>query len=84
MVREYRARWKAVREVEIEEQRHSSITVRWQQLNPFFALARGLGLSDQTRKDEIETVRQRWVRKFAEVFEMPELWKEIENLLNLD
>jgi len=62
LLKEYRDRWRAVREVEIEEQRRASITVRWQQLNALYAMARGLGLSYQTREDEIETVRQRWAR----------------------
>ncbi len=62
LLKEYRDRWRAVRAVEIEEQRRASITVRWQQLNALYAMARDLGLSDQTREDEIETVRQRWAR----------------------
>ena len=60
--KEYRDRWRAVREVEIEEQRRAYITVRWQKLNALYAMARGLGMSFQTREDEIETVRQRWAR----------------------
>ena len=62
LLNEYRDRWRAVREVEIEEQRQASITVRWQQLNALYALARGLGLSCPENEHEVETVRQRWVR----------------------
>ena len=60
LVREYRARWKAVREVEIEEQRQASISVRWQQLNALYAMARDLGLPSPAKESEIEAVRQRW------------------------
>jgi hypothetical protein len=62
LLKEYRDRWRAVKEVEIEGQRRASITVRWQQLHALIALARGPGLSYQSRADEIETVRQHWVR----------------------
>ena len=62
LLKEYRDRWRAVREVEIEEQRRASITVRWLQLNALYAMARGLGLNSPPEESEIETVRQRWCR----------------------
>lgn len=60
LVREYRARWKAVKEVEMEEQRQASIMERWQQLNYLYAMAQALGLTPPEKDDEIEVVRTRW------------------------
>lgn len=62
LLKEYRDRWSAVREVELEEQRQSSISVRWQQLNALLSLARGLGLSPPEKESELEAVRERWAR----------------------
>jgi hypothetical protein len=60
-LREYRERWKAVKEVELEEQRQASIMERWQQLNYLYAMAQVLGLIPPGKDDEIELVRTRWV-----------------------
>ncbi len=58
---EYRARWEAVKAVEIAEQRASTIERRWQQLNAIWELALELGLPRRERKG-LEVVRARWAK----------------------
>ena len=58
---EYRARWEAVKAVEIAEQRASTIERRWQQLNAIWELALALGLPRRERKG-LEVVRARWAK----------------------
>ena len=59
LVREFRNRWRAVATVEMEEQRATSVALRWQQLNAILGMAIGLGLPLEESKD-VEIVRQRW------------------------
>ena len=57
---EYRARWEAVKAIEIAEQRAATIQQRWQQLNAILRMARGLRLPPPERDEEV--VRQRWAK----------------------
>ena len=61
---EYRQRWAAVEAIELEEQRTASFALRWQQLNSIMRLARGLKLplTSKEREEEVEEVRQRWIK----------------------
>ena len=40
----YIARWHAIEAVQAEERRSASLSLRWQQLNAAYGIARGLGL----------------------------------------
>lgn len=62
LLREYRQRWKSVREVELEEQRRTSISMRWQQLNALYAMAGSLLLACTENEKEPQTIRARWVK----------------------
>lgn len=59
-LREYRERWKIVNAVEIDERRHTPVSVRWTQLNYLFGMAASLGILPEQPTGEIEAVRQRW------------------------
>jgi hypothetical protein len=61
-VKSYRERWKALEEVERQEQRSSSIALRWRQLNSILCLAIGLGLAMENPDCQDELARQRWVK----------------------
>lgn len=54
----YRARWQAVAEVEVEEQKAASYELHWMQLNAIYSLASGLGIlmADPSEKD----IYRRW------------------------
>jgi len=59
----YQDRWKAVADVEAEEQRQTSVAQRWRKLNALVRIAAGLGL--QRREDDeaqVAVVRDRWNR----------------------
>lgn len=60
--REFRERWQAVAAIEAEEQRATSVSLRWQQLNAIFRLAQGLGLLPVEDDAQVEAVRCRWVK----------------------
>jgi len=62
LVKEFRDRWQAVAEVEIEEQKSASITLRWQQLNAILSMAIGLGLPLAELEQDDEIVYQRWAK----------------------
>lgn len=61
---QYRQRWAAVEAIELEEQRTTSIALRWQQLNSIMRLAKGLKLplTSKEREKEVEEVRRRWMK----------------------
>lgn len=56
----YKARWKAVEEIQLAERRSASIELRWRQLNAAFGMAKGLGLI-QSDMSETE-VFKRWAK----------------------
>ena len=58
-MREFRDRWKAIAEIEAEEQKSASITLRWQQLNSILSMAIGLGLPIEDLQQDDEIVYQR-------------------------
>ena len=60
-VKEYRDRWRAIAEIELQEQRSASVALRWQQLNSILRLAIGLGLSLESDEGE-KDVWERWAR----------------------
>ena len=59
--REFRARWQAVKAVESEEQKTTSIALRFQQMDAVFKMGMGLGLLRTEDDAEVEVVRRRWV-----------------------
>ncbi len=62
LIREFRDRWQAVELIEAEEQRNTSIELRWRQLNSILRMAIGLGLPlTKSPEDEI-IVYQRWTK----------------------
>jgi hypothetical protein len=60
--REFRARWQAVKAVEIAERRAASVALRFRQMNATFEMGMGLGLLRTEDDAEIEAVRRRWVK----------------------
>lgn len=58
----FRARWQAVKAVEVEEQRAASIALRFRQMNAIFRIGMGLGLLRTEDDVETEAVRRRWVK----------------------
>jgi hypothetical protein len=59
-LKEYKARWAFVEEIQKEERKLASLDLRWQQLNAAYGIAKGLGLL-QPDPSEME-VFQRWVK----------------------
>jgi hypothetical protein len=57
----YRARWQAVAEIELQEQRAASFESRWQQLNAIIGLAISLGILKADLLSE-EGIYQRWAK----------------------
>ena len=62
LVREYRARWQAVSEVEAAEQQRAAVEDRWVRLNAILQMAVTLGLDLSARNEDEEVVWQRWAR----------------------
>jgi hypothetical protein len=62
LVREYRARWQAVAEVEEAEQRQAVVEDRWAKLNAILQMAITLGLDLRAQNEDEEVVWQRWAR----------------------
>jgi hypothetical protein len=62
LVREYRARWQAIAEVEEAEQQEATVQSRWRQLNAIYQLAVTLGLDLRALSQDEATVWQRWAR----------------------
>ena len=62
LVREYRARWLAVAEVEDAEQREATVASRWRKLNAILQMALVLGLDLSAQSDDEVVVWQRWAR----------------------
>ena len=61
-VKEFRARWQAVKDIEAKEQKTASIASRLQQMNAVFKIGMGLGLLRTEDDAEIKAVRRRWVK----------------------
>lgn len=62
-LQDYRARWQAVAEVEIDEQCEATLLMRWRQTNALLRLALDMGLTLPTEDvADIIAVRQRWLR----------------------
>ena len=62
LVREYRARWQTVAEVEDAEQREATVASRWQKLNAILQMALALGLDLGAQNDDEMVVWHRWAR----------------------
>ncbi|MDM8521632.1 hypothetical protein QUF64_16425 [Anaerolineales bacterium HSG6] len=62
VLQQYRKRWDRVAQVELAEQRQTSIQQRWQQLNLLFQLATELALLKQLHAQDEDVVWQRWTR----------------------
>lgn len=62
LLKEYRAGWAAVAEVKKMEHQTATIAQRWQKFNSIIRLAAELGLKKNENKEEIEAVRQRWIK----------------------
>ena len=59
-LKDYKARWALVEEIQREERKSASLALRWKQLNAAYGLAKGLGLL-QPDPSEME-VFQRWAK----------------------
>ena len=62
LIREYRARYQAVAEIELQEQRSATLLERWQQLNALWRLGAELNLPESTWERDESGVYQRWAR----------------------
>lgn len=62
LIREYRARWQAVSEVEQAEQRQATFEDRWRRLNAILQVAITLGLDLRVQNEDEAPVWQRWAR----------------------
>lgn len=62
LVREYRARWQAVSEVEAAEQQRTAVENRWVRLNAILQMATTLGLDLRAQNEDEAVVWQRWAR----------------------
>ncbi len=56
----YQARWAEVEALQREEQRSASLSLRWQQLNAVYGMAKGLGLLQPDPSEII--VFERWAK----------------------
>jgi hypothetical protein len=56
----YKERWKAVAEIEEQELRTTSISMKWRQLNSIINLAKRMGIFTQDLSEEL--VYQRWAK----------------------
>jgi len=54
----YKERWKAVAEIEEQELRIISISMKWRQLNSIINLAKRMGIFTQDSSEEL--IYQRW------------------------
>ena len=62
LIREYRARWQAVSEVEEAEQQQATVEDRWRRLNAILQMALTLGLDLRAQSEDEAIVWQRWAR----------------------
>jgi len=60
LLKEYRARWEAVAEIEKQEQQNTTVEQRWRKFVAIMRMARELGLKKTENNVELEIVRQRW------------------------
>lgn len=60
LLKEYRARWEAVAEIEKQEQQNTTVEQRWRKFIGIMRMARELGLKKSENNAELEVVRQRW------------------------
>ena len=67
LVREYRARWHAVSEVEEAEQQQATVEDRWRTLNAILQVAASLGLDLNAQSEDEAIVWQRWARLKADL-----------------
>ena len=67
LVREYRARWQTVAEVEDAEQRQATMASRWGKLNAILQMALALGLDLRAEDEDEAIVWQRWAKLKAGV-----------------
>jgi len=66
LIREYRARWQAVAEVEQAEQQQATVVDRWRRLNAILQLAGALRLDPRAQDQEEAIVWQRWAKLKAD------------------
>lgn len=62
LVREYRARYQAVAEIEEAEQQQATVEDRWRRLNAILQMAITLGLDLRAQSEDEAIVWQRWAR----------------------
>jgi hypothetical protein len=62
LVREYRARYQAVSEIEEAEQQQATVEDRWRRLNAILQMAITLGLDLRAQSEDEAIVWQRWAR----------------------
>ena len=62
LIREYRARWQAVSEVEEAEQQQATVEDRWRRLNAILKMAINLGLDLHAQNEDETVVWQCWAR----------------------
>jgi hypothetical protein len=62
LVREYRARWQAVSEVEAFERQQATVESRWRKLNAILQVAVTLGLDLRSHDEDEAIVWQRWAK----------------------
>jgi len=67
LIREYRARWQAVAEVEQAEQQEATVEDRWRRLNAIVRLAGALGLDPRVHDRDEAVVWQRWAKLKADL-----------------
>lgn len=62
LVREFRARWQAVSEVETAEQQQAAVEDRWARLNAILQMAVTPGLDLRAQNEDDAVIWQRWTR----------------------
>jgi hypothetical protein len=62
LIREYRARWQAVAEVEQAEEQRATVEDRWRRLNAILRLAGALRLDRREQDQDEAVVWQRWAK----------------------
>jgi hypothetical protein len=62
LVREYRARWQAVAEVEDVERQQATLEERWATLNALLRMAVALGVDLSAEREDEAVVWERWAK----------------------
>lgn len=64
LMKNYRARWKAVEEVERRETLRTPVELRWLQLNTLVQLGRDLRLTSEQKEPDMNVIR-RWLKLYS-------------------